>query len=436
VDTQPRRDIHRFVHNCARRYSEPQRSPTRFNVLQWRSTGTPTPRWANQGSRTLTSVRPCHKMPSVASIRPWSACQQNVPDGVGKVPEFGGRDLHAYPRMVSRARVCSARPLEGRGANTIRVVFDSRHPCRESRETRDLLYPSDRESDSREQGQAYFPAQQPPQGQDPRVPSAHAHQGGPGDSGRSSSQGPRAAVGLIQPRRAARKCPADPQRRLPPGDPQRSPGGSRAARGACVGGVRQAGGDHGPGTRNAGASRTRSEQGCRQVRGSSSGSSSASAYRPRPTRNSAPWQHVGCPGVAAGGGSVERRAIQGFRLGGAATRPGAGRRRRCGVSESATSGPDDSGRPAPIARLFVLFVRGYRRWISPLLPPSCRFYPSCSAYAVEALTVHGAFRGSWLTLRRLLRCGPWHPGGLDPVPPRRIRVRGTLTAAHHSPAEE
>ncbi|HWE88897.1 MAG TPA: membrane protein insertion efficiency factor YidD [Pseudonocardiaceae bacterium] len=72
-----------------------------------------------------------------------------------------------------------------------------------------------------------------------------------------------------------------------------------------------------------------------------------------------------------------------------------------------------------MARSLIFLVNGYRRWLSPLLPPSCRFYPSCSAYAVEALTVHGALRGSWLTARRLLRCGPWHPGGLDPVPPRR-----------------
>jgi putative membrane protein insertion efficiency factor len=73
----------------------------------------------------------------------------------------------------------------------------------------------------------------------------------------------------------------------------------------------------------------------------------------------------------------------------------------------------------PIARVLLVPVNFYRRWISPALPPSCRFEPSCSAYAVEALTVHGALRGSWLTLRRLLRCGPWHRAGYDPVPPRR-----------------
>ncbi|MGH3751094.1 MAG: membrane protein insertion efficiency factor YidD [Pseudonocardiaceae bacterium] len=74
-------------------------------------------------------------------------------------------------------------------------------------------------------------------------------------------------------------------------------------------------------------------------------------------------------------------------------------------------------RPGPAARVLVHILRCYRRWISPALPPTCRFHPSCSAYAVEALTVHGALRGSWLTGRRLLRCAPWHPGGVDPVPP-------------------
>lgn len=75
------------------------------------------------------------------------------------------------------------------------------------------------------------------------------------------------------------------------------------------------------------------------------------------------------------------------------------------------------GQPSTVARLLRAMVGVYRRFISPALPPSCRFEPSCSAYAVEALTRHGALRGSWLTARRLLRCGPWHPGGHDPVPP-------------------
>ncbi len=84
-------------------------------------------------------------------------------------------------------------------------------------------------------------------------------------------------------------------------------------------------------------------------------------------------------------------------------------------------------RPGPLARVLLVPVHVYRKVISPLFPPTCRFYPSCSAYAVEALTVHGAARGSWLTVRRLLRCGPWHPGGLDPVPPRSPAKQ----ASHH-----
>jgi putative membrane protein insertion efficiency factor len=68
-------------------------------------------------------------------------------------------------------------------------------------------------------------------------------------------------------------------------------------------------------------------------------------------------------------------------------------------------------------RLLLGLVRFYQYLISPLLGPRCRFHPSCSQYAVEALQQHGALRGSWLALRRLLRCHPWHPGGYDPVPP-------------------
>ena len=72
-----------------------------------------------------------------------------------------------------------------------------------------------------------------------------------------------------------------------------------------------------------------------------------------------------------------------------------------------------------MTRLLLVLLRGYRRWISPALGQRCRFAPSCSAYAMEALTVHGAGRGSWLTLRRIARCHPFHPGGHDPVPPIR-----------------
>jgi len=69
-----------------------------------------------------------------------------------------------------------------------------------------------------------------------------------------------------------------------------------------------------------------------------------------------------------------------------------------------------------IAKLLRLIVRSYRMLVSPLLPPACRFYPSCSEYAEEAFGRHGALRGSWLTASRICRCGPWHDGGYDPVP--------------------
>jgi putative membrane protein insertion efficiency factor len=86
-----------------------------------------------------------------------------------------------------------------------------------------------------------------------------------------------------------------------------------------------------------------------------------------------------------------------------------------------------SGSPGPVARVLLRLVAFYRRWISPLLGPHCRFAPSCSGYAAEALATHGAARGSWLALRRLLRCHPFHPGGHDPVPP--ARSSATMEAA-------
>jgi uncharacterized protein len=67
-------------------------------------------------------------------------------------------------------------------------------------------------------------------------------------------------------------------------------------------------------------------------------------------------------------------------------------------------------------RLLAGLIRGYQIVLSPLLPPSCRFHPSCSQYALEAVTRHGALKGGWLAARRLARCHPFHPGGYDPVP--------------------
>ena len=73
---------------------------------------------------------------------------------------------------------------------------------------------------------------------------------------------------------------------------------------------------------------------------------------------------------------------------------------------------------SPVADALLRLLGAYRRWISPLLGSHCRFHPSCSAYAQEAVRAHGAARGLLLAGWRLLRCHPWHPGGADPVPAR------------------
>lgn len=98
------------------------------------------------------------------------------------------------------------------------------------------------------------------------------------------------------------------------------------------------------------------------------------------------------------------------------------------------AGPDEPGRfPGPLARAFArllaLPIHLYRWLLSPLLPPACRYHPSCSAYALEALALHGSLRGSWLTLARLARCQPWGGHGLDAVPPPAPRARPAPPAA-------
>jgi uncharacterized protein len=72
---------------------------------------------------------------------------------------------------------------------------------------------------------------------------------------------------------------------------------------------------------------------------------------------------------------------------------------------------------------FVLkiLIRVYQVALSPLLGPNCRYYPTCSQYAIEAIDTHGSRRGTWLTLKRIARCHPWHEGGFDPVPGRCLK---------------
>ncbi len=68
-------------------------------------------------------------------------------------------------------------------------------------------------------------------------------------------------------------------------------------------------------------------------------------------------------------------------------------------------------------KILIWLIRAYQLLISPLFGNHCRFYPSCSQYAVEAIDRYGVLMGCWLALKRVLRCHPWHPGGVDPVPP-------------------
>ena len=88
-----------------------------------------------------------------------------------------------------------------------------------------------------------------------------------------------------------------------------------------------------------------------------------------------------------------------------------------------------------IGRALLRLIGFYSRAISPALPARCRFYPTCSAYAAEAIARHGAARGSWLAVRRLGKCAPWHPGGIDLVPERSpvsADTRGTAAGCHSS----
>lgn len=94
-------------------------------------------------------------------------------------------------------------------------------------------------------------------------------------------------------------------------------------------------------------------------------------------------------------------------------------------------------KPTPVARALLLLVRAYRKYVSPLFGPVCRFHPTCSAYGLEALRVHGALRGGWLTLKRIGRCHPFTAGGYDPVPQPRdgaVAADGESAAVHDDQA--
>ena len=69
--------------------------------------------------------------------------------------------------------------------------------------------------------------------------------------------------------------------------------------------------------------------------------------------------------------------------------------------------------------LIIRFIRFYQKRISPLFPPKCRYYPTCSQYAIEAVEIHGALKGAFLAIKRIMRCNIFFPGGVDPVPPKK-----------------
>lgn len=95
-----------------------------------------------------------------------------------------------------------------------------------------------------------------------------------------------------------------------------------------------------------------------------------------------------------------------------------------------------TARPSPLAWLLIWPIRFYQRFISRYTPPTCRYYPCCSSYAIGALRTHGAAKGLALTAWRLLRCNPWSSGGIDPVPPRgqwRTEAGGDADAAEAGP---
>jgi putative membrane protein insertion efficiency factor len=92
-----------------------------------------------------------------------------------------------------------------------------------------------------------------------------------------------------------------------------------------------------------------------------------------------------------------------------------------------------------VARALIYVIELYRHMVSPLRPACCRFVPSCSKYAVDALSEYGVIRGGWLTVARLAKCGPWHRGGWDPIPERRecrVDVEVSSAVVRDHPAKQ
>lgn len=78
---------------------------------------------------------------------------------------------------------------------------------------------------------------------------------------------------------------------------------------------------------------------------------------------------------------------------------------------------------SPMQRILIALVKGYQKTLSPIIGQQCRFHPTCSHYSIEAIKVHGSVIGSWLTIKRILKCQPLHSGGFDPVPPKQREMK-------------
>jgi uncharacterized protein len=229
--------------------------------------------------------------------------------------------------------------------------------------------------------QAHVPAEQPSAGEDPRVPPADADACRSGDPVDASPQGTLPALGLAGA--AGREAAASPRR---------------------VRRHREAG-PTGRFTWSCGPSVVR------RVDGTRSG-----GFRRRQGGRPGCHTESGTPPAPAPGGPPDRAATGRDVAGGAGHSPCRyGIPRRAGLRPRPGAAPGGSGARVT-ARLVIAPINAYRRWISPMLGRRCRFAPSCSEYAVEAVERHGVLRGLWLAGRRLLRCQPFSSGGYDPVP--------------------
>lgn len=129
----------------------------------------------------------------------------------------------------------------------------------------------------------------------------------------------------------------------------------------------------------------------------------------RQRRGEESLQEAGARGVPHLSSNDERRA----RPSGGEREAGSGRGRVDAAGAGVSTVPEVASIPARIA---TTLLRLYKRWVSPLLPPACRFEPTCSVYTCQAIERYGLIKGGWLGVRRILRCHPLHPGGFDPVP--------------------